>query len=101
MAHWVFALCQPLVAACGPLVAVNASCGEYALLTEGSELDSFRATLNCEDASPPTWSRPVSASVSLGERHAVLGRLAAYQAFARGLIVAGDRADADPARLGV
>ncbi len=54
MAHWVFALCQPLVAACGPLVAVNASCGEYALLTEGSELDSFRATLNCEDASPPT-----------------------------------------------
>jgi hypothetical protein len=54
LADWVFALCQPLVAACGPLVAVNGGCGQEALLTEHSELSSFRATLNCEDASPPT-----------------------------------------------
>jgi len=52
-ADWVFALCQPLVAACGPLVAVDGGCGQCALLTEHSELASFRATLNCEDASPP------------------------------------------------
>jgi hypothetical protein len=53
-ADWVFALCQPLVAACGPLVAVDGGCGHYALLTEHSELGSFRATLDCHDVSPST-----------------------------------------------
>src|ERR1700694_172868 len=42
-----------------------------------------------------------SASVSLGERYAVLGRLAADEAFAGSLLVRVDRADGHPARLGL
>src|SRR5260370_41898130 len=42
-----------------------------------------------------------SASVSLRQRHAVLRGFAAHEALARGLLVRVDRADGDPARLGI